>query len=501
MNFYKATWSGLKNRAASMDTLIAIGTSTAFRYSTILTVFPMQMETLGFPMTMYYDVASVVVTLILLGRLMEAKAKAHTSDAIKKLLNLQARTARVLRTIHNTQYTIQHLNNHETYSETDIPMEAVTIGDIVRVRPGEKIPVDGIITSGESSIDESMITGESMPADKKIGDKVIGATINKSGSFLFRTTGIGADTMLSRIVTMVAEAQSTRAPIQRLADVVSGYFVPIVLMIAVLTFVAWYDFGTFTQALTNMIAVLVIACPCAMGLATPTAIMVGTGRGATMGILIKDASSLEVANTIKTIVFDKTGTLTNGTPTVTDILTSDAITNKTRDPQAEDELLSLAGSLEQGSEHSLAESIVTKSKERMVLLSPVLQFKAISGQGVTGTVKKQSLFFGNRALMREQKIAIDSIEETLRQLESQGKTTMLLSTRKRLLGILAVADTLKSSSIETVAMLKKMNITPWMVTGDNETTARAIAKQVGIDNVLAGVLPDQKADSNKEIKD
>jgi len=301
---------------------------------------------------------------------------------------------------------------------------------------------------------------------------------------------------------MVAEAQSSRAPIQRLADIVSGYFVPIVLIIAAITFVAWYDFGTFTQALTNMIAVLVIACPCAMGLATPTAIMVGTGRGAAMGILIKDAESLEVANKIKTIVFDKTGTLTNGKPVVTDVIPAPEPGSHWIPGQARNDkdILQLAASLEQGSEHSLAESIVTKAKERAVSLSPVSKFKATSGMGVSGVVKNQSFIFGNRALMGVQKIAVGSIEEILKQLETQGKTVMILATNKKLLGIFAVADTLKPSAIETIEVVKKMNITPWMVTGDNETTAQAIAKHVGIENVLAGVLPDQKAQKIKELK-
>jgi P-type Cu+ transporter len=505
--FYQATWSGLKNRAASMDTLISIGTSAAFGYSALLTLLPGQMELVGFPMTLYFDVATVVITLILLGRFLEAKAKSHTNDAIKKLLSLQAKTARVLRTIHNTQYTIQNLHKHEASIEVDIPMETVAIDDIIRVRPGEKIPVDGVITDGTSSIDESMITGESIPVDKKMGDRVIGATINKSGSFLFKATGVGSETMLSHIIKMVAEAQSSRAPIQRLADIVSGYFVPIVLMLAVATFVVWFDTGTFAQAFTNMIAVLIIACPCAMGLATPTAIMVGTGRGATMGILIKDAASLEIANTIKTIVFDKTGTLTAGKPVVTEIIPVTTVLSERseskdhlRDPQQEDELLTLAASLEQGSEHSLAEAIVGRAKERGLALSPVSKFMAAPGLGISGVISKKHLFFGNRALMNAQKIPYTALEHDIQQLEGQGKTVMLLGSGKKLLGIFAVADTLKPNAVETIQMLKRMKITPWMVTGDNELTARAIAKQAGIDNVLAGVLPEQKAEKIKELK-
>ena len=480
--FYQATTSGLRNRAASMDTLIAIGTTAAFSYSAALTLFPSFMESAGFPMTMYYDVAAVVVTLILLGRFFEAKAKSHTNDAIKKLLNLQAKTARVLR----------------DGQELDIPITQVVAGDLVRVRPGEKIAVDGVITEGISSIDESMITGESIPVDKKTGDRVIGSTINKTGTFVLRATNIGNETLLSRIVKMVAEAQSSRAPIQRLADAVSSYFVPIVLMLAVATFVVWFDVGTFVQAFTNMIAVLIIACPCAMGLATPTAIMVGTGRGAQMGILIKDAASLEIANTIRVAVFDKTGTLTAGKPILTNIIPTASL--DTRDPLQEDALLSLASSLEQGSEHSLADAIVSRAKERNIPMTGVTKFKAIPGMGITGTVGKQILFFGNRALMVERHVSYSHMEEVVANLETQGKTVMFISSAKKLLGVLAIADTIKPEARDMVEQLKKMNIMTWMVTGDNEKTAKAIAHQAGIDNILAGVLPGEKAEKIKELK-
>lgn len=490
--FYLATWSGLKNRAASMDTLIAIGTTAAFGYSAALTLLPVQMEVWGFPSTLYYDVAAVVVTLILLGRFLEAKAKSHTNDAIKKLLTLQAKTARVLYTIHNTKYTIQNFEKKEQFEERDIPIEQVELGDIVRVRPGEKIPVDGKITEGFSSIDESMITGESIPVDKKSGDLVIGATINKTGTFLFTATKIGSDTMLSQIVRMVSEAQSSRAPIARLADTVSSYFVPIVLMVAVGTFVVWYDTGSFIQAFTNMIAVLIIACPCAMGLATPTAIMVGTGKGAEHGILIKNAEALEIANKIKVAVFDKTGTLTRGTPIVTDIMAFDGNNQK---------LLSLAASLEQGSEHSLAEAIVNKAKEQTIPLSKATKFTAIAGLGIAGVINKQAFFFGNRALMKKEHISFDEQETTIANLEHQGKTVMMLATAKKLLGLVTVADTLKPEAPEMVQLLEKMKINVWMVTGDNERTAAAIAKQAGITHVLAGVLPHEKADKIRELKE
>lgn len=475
-SFYQATWSGLKNRTASMDTLIAIGTTAAFGYSLLTTLFPEPLKALGVPMTMYYDTAAVIITLILLGRYLEAKAKAHTSDAIKKLLHLQAKTARVVR----------------GNKEIDIPIDQVKKGDIIRVRPGEKIPVDGTISEGSSSIDESMVTGESIPVDKKRGDIVIGATINRTGTFLFTATKVGNETLLSQIVTMVSEAQSSRAPIQRLADVVSGYFVPVVLMLAVATFVIWYDAGLPTQAFVNLIAVLIIACPCALGLATPTAIMVGTGKGAERGVLIKDAQALETAHKVRIAVFDKTGTLTRGKPTVTDII-----------PVAKmraNEILSLAASLEKGSEHSLAEAIVSAATEKALTLTKVSSFRAIAGHGVTGVLSGKSLALGNRLLMDRQSIDYKANEKNIAALETQGKTVMLLGSGKQLFGLIAVADTLKSDAKDMVSALKRLHITVWMITGDNPRTASAIASQAGIDHVLAGVLPQEKAEKIKELK-
>ncbi len=474
-SFYQATWSGLKNRTASMDTLIAIGTTAAFGYS-LTTLFPEPLEALGVPMTMYYDTAAVIITLILLGRYLEAKAKAHTSDAIKKLLHLQAKTARVVR----------------GGKEIDIPIDQVKKGDTIRVRPGEKIPVDGTISEGSSSVDESMVTGESIPVDKKRGDTVIGATINRTGTFLFTATKVGNETLLSQIVTMVSEAQSSRAPIQRLADVVSGYFVPVVLMLAVATFVVWYDVGLPTQAFVNLIAVLIIACPCALGLATPTAIMVGTGRGAERGVLIKDAEALETAHKIKVAVFDKTGTLTRGKPTVTDII-----------PVAKmnaHKVLSLAASLEMGSEHSLAEAIVSAATEKNLPLTKVGSFRAIAGHGVTGSLAGKLLALGNRLLMAKQSVVYSVHEKKIAALETQGKTVMLLASGKQLLGLIAIADTLKNDAKDMVAALKKMHITVWMITGDNPRTAHAIANQAGINHVLAGVLPQEKANKIRELK-
>lgn len=451
-DFYLATWSGLKNRAASMDTLIAIGTTAAYGYS-ILSMF-------GIVKGMYFDTAAVIITLILLGRFLEAKAKSHTSDAIKKLLGLQAKTARVIR-------------NGE---ELDIPLEEVIVGDKIRVRPGEKIPVDGVILEGSSSVDESMVTGESIPVDKLLGSNVIGSTINKSGSFIFKATKIGSDSMLSRIVEMVKVAQNSRAPIARMADIVSSYFVPIVLMIAVATFIAWYVLGFPIGAFINLVAVLIIACPCAMGLATPTAIMVGTGKGAEKGILIKDASSLEIAHKVTTIIFDKTGTLTKGKPVVTDVSNSN--------------VLSIVASLEQGSEHTLGEAILEYAKSKKVKLQKVSNFKSIAGKGIEGVIAEKKYFFGK----------IENKSDKIKKLESLGKTVMVLMNETKELGFVAVADTLKDGVKEVIKKLNDKGIETWMVTGDNQRTATAIAKLAGIKNVMAEVMPQDKSDKVKEFK-
>jgi len=450
--FYLATWSGLKNRAASMDTLIAIGTTAAYGYSIT--------SLLGLSKGMYFDTAAVIVALILLGRFLEAKAKSHTSDAIKKLLGLQAKTARVIR----------------DGNEIDIPLADVEAGDLLRVRPGEKVPVDGVISEGESSIDESMITGESIPVDKSVGMTVIGSTINRTGSFIFKATKVGQETMLARIVDMVKDAQSSRAPIQRLADLISSYFVPIVLMLAVATFVVWYAFGFPVAAFVNLVAVLIIACPCAMGLATPTAVMVGTGKGAERGILIKDASSLETAHKIKTIIFDKTGTLTQGKPVVTDV--------------TDTKTLSIAGSLEQGSEHSLGEAILNYAKAKKVSFLKVKSFKSITGRGIEGVINGKKYFFGK----------VETKNDEIKSLEEQGKTVMGLIGDSKLLGYIAVADTLKNGVADVITKLNKKGIETWMVTGDNERTAKAIARQAGIKNILSEVLPDEKSAKVKEFK-
>ncbi|MFZ5845173.1 MAG: heavy metal translocating P-type ATPase [Patescibacteria group bacterium] len=489
--FYQATWSGLKNRAANMDTLIAIGTSAAYWFSVATTLFPTQLSRLGFPILSYFDTAAVIITLILLGRYLETRAKLHTSDAIKKLLHLQAKTARVVR---NGQ-------------EIDIPIEDVKVGEVIRVRPGEKIPVDGKIVEGESTIDESMVTGESIPVDKKVGDLVIGATLNKSGAFLFQATRVGSDTMLAQIIKLVAQAQSSRAPIQRLADVVSSYFVPIVLMLAVATFIIWYDTGSFTHALTNMIAVLIIACPCALGLATPTAIMVGTGRGAEHGILVKDAQALEIAHKTKIAVFDKTGTLTRGEPKVTDFALMDnleaavkalkwPITSKAT---ATDFVKQVTASLEKNSEHPLSQAIVGYLSDLGNL--KVEGFSAIEGFGLKGTVTGLAVAIGNKKLMEKEKVMrCAELDKKAQQWSSEGKTLAYVAISGKHVALLALADTLKDEAKEMVEALKRMRIDVWMITGDNEATARAIAKQAGIDHVLAGVLPQEKSNKIKELK-
>ena len=478
-DFYRATISSLRHRAANMDTLVAIGTSVAFMYSAVVTFLPDAVARLGIEPMPYFDTAAIIIALILLGRYFEAKAKAGTSEAIKKLMGLAPKTARVMR----------------DGKEIDVPIEQVVIGDLVRVRPGEKIPVDGIIVEGESSIDESMVTGESIPVEKTKGDAVVGATINKTGTFTFKATKVGSDTVLAQIIKLVQEAQGSKAPIQRIADLISSYFVPIVLMLAIITFVAWYDFGTQSAllfALLNTVAVLIIACPCAMGLATPTAIMVGTGKGAEHGILIKDAESLETAHKINTIIFDKTGTLTKGQPEVTDVV---ALAGLTRE-----EVLGIAASLEKGSEHSLGEAIVKKGEEEKLSLSKVTGFRAIPGRGVEGVVDGEKVSLGNRKLMDSLAISRQSNEADIETLESDGKTVMIMARNGELAGFIAVADVLKDSAREGVEALRRLHIEPIMITGDNERTARAIALRVGIERVLADVLPEQKEAEVRKIQ-
>ncbi len=478
--FYKGSWAALKNKTGNMDLLIALGTSAAYFYSVAATFFIKDGE-------VFYETAALLITFVLLGKLLEMRAKGKTSDAIKKLMGLSPKTARVLR----------------DDAEVEIPIEEVRVDDIVIVRPGEKIPVDGEIIEGSTSIDESMITGESVPIDKREGNDVIGVTINKNGFIKFKATKIGKDTVLAQIIKLVEDAQGSRAPIQRFADQVSAYFVPAVVAISVLTFIVWYAVGggpdRFVFALMAGTAVLVIACPCALGLATPTAIMVGTGKGAENGILIKGGEALETAHKLKAIVFDKTGTLTTGQPAVTEIVSLAG--GETSIEHDEAGILRLAAGLEQGSEHPLAEAVVKKAKEDGLAGAAVKDFEALPGFGVRGTVEKHPILFGNRKLMSGQGINVAAFEKDIEVLETQGKTVMILAIDGYPAGLIAVADTIKDNAREAVEKLRSMGIDVAMITGDNSRTAAAIAAQAGIDWVLAEVLPEDKAKEVKKLQD
>jgi Cu+-exporting ATPase len=477
--FYRPALKAARHLTANMDTLVALGTSVAYGYSIVVTIFPDMVRRAGIEPMPYFDVATIIIGLILLGRYLEARAKAGTGQAIQKLLGLQAKTARLV--VNGTEH--------------DIPIGEVKTGDILRVRPGEKIPVDGIITEGASSVDEAMITGESIPAEKGVDDTVIGATINTHGSFLFKATKVGAETVLAQIVRMVQEAQGSKAPIQRLADQIASVFVPIVIVLAIGTFAGWLIWGpapALPLAILSAVTVLIIACPCAMGLATPTAIMVGTGKGALAGILVRDAAALETAHTIDTIVFDKTGTLTKGKPAV------QAVISTTLHPR--EALLKAAASLEQGSEHPLADAIIAYARaEKIELITPE-DFRAIPGHGIQGSVQGRRILLGNRQLMEREKVAIGTELGDISQLEDQGSTVMLVAIDGTLAGLIAVADTPKDTARTAVAELGRMGIDVVMLTGDNERTANAIARQLGITHVLAQVLPDQKEAKIKDLQ-
>jgi len=477
--FYVGFWKATKHKTSDMNTLIAVGTSTAYLYSLIVTFVPHLIMVKGLKMDVYFDTSAAIIVLILLGRFLEARAKGKTSEAIKKLIGLQPKTARILR----------------NGNEADIPVEEVAIGDIVVVRPGEKIPVDGVVKEGYSSVDESMVTGESLPLEKKIGDSVIGATINKTGTFRFEATKVGKDTVLSHIVRLVQEAQGSKPPIARMVDVIASYFVPVVISIAIITFVVWYFFGphpALTYAFLNFVAVLIIACPCALGLATPTSIMVGTGKGAENGILIRGAEALETAHQLNTIVLDKTGTLTKGEPSVTDIIGSQKF-GKT-------EILSLAASAEKGSEHPLGEAIVKKAREeKLNLLSPK-DFQALAGHGIEATVDSKRILLGNLRLMEEKRVSLNGLLSKAEQLSNEGKTPMFLAVEGEIAGIIAVADTLKENSKKAVEALHRMGLEVVMLTGDNQRTAKAIANQIGVDRVLAEVLPEMKAEEVRRLQ-
>lgn len=466
--FYRGSYHALRSGAANMDVLVALGTTAAYVYSAMITFFG--------DGAVYFETSALVITLILLGKLLETIAKGRTSEAIRKLIGLQPRTARVVR------------NGHEI----DIPVEQVVVGDIVIVRPGERIPVDGVIVEGASAVDESMITGESVPVDKAVGDEVIGATINKQGSFKFRATKVGKDTVLSNIVRLVEEAQGSKAPVQRLADKVSGYFVPAVVAVAILTLIISYALGaSFTEALIRFTAVLVIACPCSLGLATPTAIMVGTGKGAEKGILIRSGEHLEKAHKIDTVVLDKTGTVTKGEPEVTDVIEIG---------QKREDLLSLAAAAERNSEHPLAAAIVRHAQSEGTDIPPAESFEAIPGRGVKASIQGKQVLVGNVRLMADLEIDTSAVSQQLDRLEAQGKTAMLVAVDQQIAGLIAVADTVKETSGAAIDALKKMGITVYMLTGDNERTAKAIASQVGIDEVLAEVLPEHKADQIEKLR-
>jgi len=498
--FYRAAWAAARHRTTDMNTLVTVGTWVAYLYSAAVTFFPGTFEHLagsGFEAQVYYETAVIIIGLILFGRFLEARAKGQTSEAIKRLMGLQARTARVLR----------------DGQEQDVAVEDVVVGDVVLVRPGEKVPVDGTVLEGRSTVDESMLTGESLPVEKGSGDAVIGATLNKTGAFRFRAEKVGRDTALAQIIRLVEEAQGSKAPIQRLADRIASIFVPVVLAVATVTFLVWLAFGPeprFTLAMLAFVAVVVIACPCAMGLATPTAIMVGTGKGAENGILIRSGEALERAHKLTTIVLDKTGTLTQGHPVVTDVLVagqaepgrlmpaspeeaSRAAGGNGKPHLTEEGLRVLAAAAERGSEHPLGEAIVERALEQGFELLAATDFNAIPGQGIEVTVNGLPLLLGNAKLMAERACPLDGLGEEADRLAADGKTPMYVAVDGRVSGLIAVADTLKPSSAAAVQDLRRMGLEVAMITGDNRRTAEAIARQAGIERVLAEVLPEHKA--------
>ena len=478
--YYVGAYKALRNKSANMDVLIAMGSSAAFFYSLPITFGWLSGH-------VYYETAAVIITLIKLGKFLEARAKGRTSEAIKKLMGLRAKTACVIR----------------DGQEQEVPVDDVRVGDVVLVKPGEKIPVDGVVVEGRSAIDESMLTGESLPVEKKPGDGVIGATLNKLGMLKFEATKVGKETALAQIIKLVEDAQGSKAPIQKLADQVSAVFVPIVIVIAMLTFAGWYFFGpplpvnteidNFTRALINMVAVLVIACPCAMGLATPTAIMVGTGKGAEAGILFRNSEALERAGKVSVVILDKTGTITKGQPAVTDIVVESGKWN-------EHELLRLAASVEKGSEHPLGEAIWAEATTRGLRLTEPAGFKAEAGHGVEAEIDGRSVMVGNKRMFGARGISLGGLESDVARLQSEAKTAMLVAIDGRAAGIIAVADTIKDSSKDAIEDLHRMGLTVAMITGDNQKTAEAIGKQVGIDTVLAEVLPEGKSNEVKKLQ-
>ena len=481
--FFQRAWFSIVNRSLNMFTLIALGTGTAFLYSTVVTLLPARLTASLGATEVYFEAAAIITTLVLLGQVLELRARAKTSSAIEALLHLAPRTARVLRD--NT--------------ELDLPIDQVLVGDLLRVRPGESIPVDGRVTDGSSYLDESMVTGEPTPVQKSNGDAVIGGTVNSTGSFVMRAERVGSDTVLSRIVQMVASAQRSRAPIQRLADVVASWFVPIVLLIAAITFVAWYFFGPeprLAHALVNAVAVLIIACPCALGLATPMSIMVGTGRGARAGVLIKNAEALETFSKVDTLVIDKTGTLTEGRPRLTTIESAPGVNP--------DEILALVASVERGSEHPLAAAILAAAREKDLPLANAENFRAIPGKGVTAQIRRSSnvhaISAGNAALMRELHVPLDTFESRAAALQYDGATVIFAALDNKIAAILAVADPIKSSALRALDELRRSGLQIVMLTGDTQSTAARVAAQLGISQVVAGVLPEQKGEKIAQLK-
>ena len=476
-DFFLHGFKNLVRKSPTMDSLIAIGATAAVLYG-IYATFRIVTVDPEAHMDLYYETAGTIITLILFGKLLEAKTKGQTSSAIKKLIGLQPKKAKII----------------ENGAEKEVLIENLKVGDIVIVKPGEKIAVDGRIVEGATSIDESMLTGESLPVSKKVGDKVVGGSINKNGSIRFEATEIGKNTVLSQIIKLVEEAQGSKAPISRMADIVSAYFVPIVIGIAIITGIAWFLSGSgLVTALSFFIAVLVIACPCALGLATPTSIMVGTGKGAENGILIKSGEALETAHKIKTVVFDKTGTITKGKPVLTDLIAYGKYN--------ENELLKIAASVENDSEHPLAEAIVNKAKEKNIEIKPYEKFRAMPGYGIRAIFEGKEVQIGNRKLMENRKINVEISQKDYDILSNEGKTPMYISIDNELAGLVAVADVIKETSKEAIEKLKKMGIKTIMLTGDNEKTAKFIAKQVGIDDVISEVLPYQKSQKVKELQE
>ncbi|MDQ8165677.1 MAG: copper-translocating P-type ATPase, partial [Gemmatimonadota bacterium] len=480
-HFYTGAWAALRHRSADMNTLIAIGTGAAFFYSVVATVAPDLFVSRGVSPDVYYEAVILIIALILTGNALEARAKKQTASALRALVDLQPKTARIVR----------------DGVEVDLPVEQVVAGDTVMVRPGERVPVDGQVTSGSTAIDESMLTGESLPVAKAVGDRVIGGTINRTGAFQYTATTLGADSMLAQIVKLMRDAQGSRAPIQRLADQISGVFVPVVIGIAIVTFGVWYlaaDAAPAARAFTAAVAVLIIACPCAMGLAVPTAVMVATGKGASLGVLIKGGEALQRAGDIQTIVLDKTGTVTEGRPTLTDVVLAPGSARSSR------ELVSLVASLETRSEHPVADAIVRYAKDQDFALSTPEGFDSVTGRGVLGVVTGSAVAVGNAALMDDYAIDVAPMQETVERLAADGKTPMFVAVDGALAGVVAVADPIKETSRAAISRLRAMGLEVVMLTGDNAHTAAAIARQAGIDRVVAGVLPDGKVAEIKRIQ-